>query len=280
MLLGGVGFTGMTVCIKLAGKSLPVWEIVLLRQAFAFVAISPVMLRAGPSLFRTERLGAHVLRCFFGLCGVSTMMLAVTHLELALATTLGFTRTLFMIVLAVLFLGEIVRWRRTAATLVGFAGVVICLRPGAGDFDPWTLVGLVSALFAAGVTTMIKRLTSTEPTLRILAFSYVLIGLMAAVPAAVVWVTPSLTEIGYVVAMALFSAWGQSCMVQGLAAGEVTAVAPFEYARLLFAAAAGFAVFGETPTAWTVLGAAVIISATLYIALREARLARERQRSA
>lgn len=272
MLLAGVGFTGMAVCIKLAGQTLPVFELVVLRALFALLVISPAIWKAPRGYFATSRPGAHLLRCIFGMCGVVTMMLALTHLDLALATTLGFTRTLFMIILAVLFLNEIVRWRRTVATLVGFLGVIVCVQPGAGGFDPWTLVGVIAALFSAGVTTMIKRLTSTEPPLRILVWSYVVMSLMALGPTIYYWKTPNLVELGYIAALGVFSVWGQSCMVNSLRVGEATAVAPFEYSRLLFAALIGFFVFAEVPADSTWMGMALIVTSTLYIAIREARL--------
>jgi drug/metabolite transporter (DMT)-like permease len=275
MLLAGIGFTGMTVSIKLAGATLPVFEIVALRAVVALIVISPLIYRAERGYFRTSRPGAHVLRSFFGICGVSTMVLSITHLDLALATTLGFTRTLFMIVLAVMFLGEVVRWRRSAATLIGFVGVVVCVQPGVGAFEPWTIVGVVAALFAAGVTTMIKRLTATEPPLRIMVWSYVIMTAIAALPAAYSWRTPSSQELIYIGAMGLFSAWGQSCMVNSLRVGEATAVAPFEYSRLIFAAFIGYWIFAEVPSSSTWLGTALIITSTLYIAWREASLKRK-----
>ncbi|MEM7408160.1 MAG: DMT family transporter [Pseudomonadota bacterium] len=274
MLLASVGFTGMAVSIKLAGQTMPVFELVVLRAVFALVVISPAIFRAERGFFKSSRPGAHVVRSLFGICGVTTMMLALTHLDLALATTLSFTRTLFMIVLAVLFLNEVIRWRRTGATLIGFAGVVICIAPGGAGFDPWTLVGVLAAVFAAGVTTMIKRLTSTEPPLRILVWSYVIMTLIALGPALWTWRTPGLLELGYIALMGVFSAWGQSCMVTALKAGEVTAVAPFEYSRLVFAAAIGFFIFAEVPTGAAWFGTALIVGSTLYIAVREARLKR------
>ncbi|MGK0169367.1 MAG: drug/metabolite transporter (DMT)-like permease [Gammaproteobacteria bacterium] len=280
MLLGGVGFTGMSVCIKLAGQTLPIFEIVVLRAVFSLIVISPAIIHARPGFFRTDRTGAHILRSCFGFVGFSTMVLAITHLDLALATTLSFTRTLFMIVLAVLFLGEIVRWRRTAATAVGFIGVVICMHPSAETFNTWTLVEITAALFSAGVTTMIKRLTTTEPPLRILVWAYVLMGAMAIPPAIPSWQAPTFEEYVYVAAMGMFSAWGQSCMVNGLRAGEATAVAPFEYSRLVFASLAGFVLFMEIPTQWTWWGASIIIASTLYIALREAKLRTRKPTSA
>ena len=272
MLLAGTGFTGMTVCIKLAGQTMPIFVIIVLRAAFALVVISPAIVRAERGFFRTTRPGAHILRSVFGVLGISTMMLALTHLDLALATTLSFTRTLFMIVLAAVFLNEIIRWRRTAATVVGFFGVVICIQPGAAGFDPWTLVGVLAALFAGGVTTMVKKLTSTEPPLRIMVWSYVLISLFALIPCIWMWQTPTLTELGYIAAMGVFSAWGQSCMVASLRVGEVTAVAPFEYSRLVFATLIGYFAFAENPSNWTWVGASLIVASTLYIALREASL--------
>ncbi|MDE0781139.1 MAG: DMT family transporter [Alphaproteobacteria bacterium] len=272
MLLAGVGFTGMTVCIKVSAQTIPIFEIMALRAIFALLVISPAILRAPRGFFHTERPGAHVLRSLLGICGITAMMLALAHLDLTLATTLGFTRTLFMILLALLFLGEVIRWRRTLATGIGFLGVVLCIQPGATGFDPWTIVGVVAALFAAGVTTMIKRLTSTEPPLRILVWSYLIIGLIAVLPTAMIWKTPSFGELGIIALMGLFSAWGQTCMVHSLRVGEATAVAPFEYSRLLFAAVIGMLFFAEQPSLQTALGAAVIVGSTLYIAVREARL--------
>ena len=272
MLLAGVGFTGMSVCIKVAARTMPVFEIVALRAVFALLVISPAIFRAPRGFLRTQRPGAHVLRSLFGICGIATMMLSLLHLDLTLATTLGFTRTLFMIVLAVMFLGEVVRWRRTLATCIGFAGVVVCVQPGAAGFEPWTLVGAVAAIFAAGVTTMVKRLTTTEPPLRILVWSYLIIGLIAPIPAAAIWKTPTIDELIAIALMGVFSAWGSSCMVNSLRVGEATAVAPFEYSRLLFAALVGMLFFAERPSLETLLGAALIVGSTLYIAVREARL--------
>lgn len=272
MLLAGVGFTGMSVCIKVAARTMPIFEIVALRAVVALLVISPAIIRASKGFFRSNRPGAHVVRSLFGVCGITTMMLSLAHLDLTLATTLSFTRTLFMIALAAMFLGEVVRWRRTLATCVGFAGVVVCVQPGAPGFDPWTLVGAVAALFAAGVTTMIKRLTVTEPPLRILVWSYLIIGFIAAIPAALVWQSPTVDELVAIALMGLFSAWGQTCMVNSLRVGEATAVAPFEYSRLLFAAIVGMLFFAESPSHETLLGAVLIVGSTLYIAVREAQL--------
>ena len=274
VLLSCFAFSLMAVCIKILGRTLPVFELVTLRSALALVLIAPALARAGPTSLRTTRFNAHLLRSAFGMGALTSFFLAVTHLELALASTLGFTRNLFLIVLAVLLLGERIRWRRTTATLIGFGGVVICVQPGATVFDYWTLAGLSFALFGAGVTVTVKKLTSTEPPLTIMFWTYVLMGLMALVPALFVWQWPTRPEWLLIVAFAACSAVGQATVVRGLRVGEATAVAPFDYSRLLYAAVLGWLFFGELPAPSTWLGATVIIASTVYIAVREARLRR------
>lgn len=272
ILGAGAAFSGMAVCLKIAGTTLSVWQVLVLRAVFALVVLSPAIVGARANLLVTRRPRTHLLRNVLGMGGVICFYYALAHLDIALVTTLSFTRTLFVIVLAVLFLGERVRWRRTAATLVGFLGVVICVAPDGSGFDPWTLVPLLAALCAGGVSTTIKRLTSTESPLTIVVYSYLIMGGLALAPAAFTWTTPSLEALGVVALMGLFSAIGQSCMVHGLRAGEATAVAPFDYSRLIYAALFGYLLFGEVPAGQTWAGSAVIIASTLYIAVREARL--------
>lgn len=274
VLLAAFAFSGMGVCIKLLDGAMPVWELVLLRSIMALILLAPAFYRAGPQVFVTRRAGTHFIRSCAGMGALVSFFLAVTHLELALATTLGFTRTLFVIVLAVLVLGEVIRWRRSLATVVGFVGVIVCVNPGAGEFNPWTLSGLSFALFGAGVTVFVKRLTSTEAPLTIVFWTYVIMGSMAAIPAIYFWRTPEPWELGIILAMSLASAAGQTAMVHGLRAGEATAVTPFEYSRLLYAALLGYFIFAEIPSGSTWIGAVIIVASTLYIALREARLAK------
>jgi drug/metabolite transporter (DMT)-like permease len=128
-------------------------------------------------------------------------------------------------------------------------------------------------MFSAGVTVSIKRLTRTESPLTIMLWSYIIMGSATTLVTLMTWRTPSLTEMILVCGSALFSAWGQSCLVYGLRAGEASVVTPFEYTRLLYAGILGYFLFDELPASSTWLGGAVIIGATLYIGIREARLA-------
>ena len=96
-------------------------------------------------------------------------------------------------------------------------------------------------------------------------------AVLAAGPALYDWRTPTLEEFGLVALIGVFTTIGQSCMVLGLRAGDATAVVPFDYTRLLYAAAVGFLIFGEVPTLATLVGGAVIVGSTLYIAVQGAK---------
>lgn len=263
--------TGMAASIKLAGQTMDVWQILVLRSAFAMVVVLPLLAREGFDKVRTRRPGTHLIRSLLGFGGITALVIALQHLDLALVTTLGFTRTLFVIVLAVLLLGETVRWRRWTATAVGFGGVVICLQPGTEAFDPWMLVPLGMALCTAGVNVTIKRLTSTEAPVTILVWSYGVTLSLALVPAILSWRPPTMEELAVIGVMSVCTALGQGCMVLALRAGEATAVTPFEYFRLLWAVLFGFVLFGELPTFAMLGGAALIVASTLYIAMRGAK---------
>ncbi|MEQ9122683.1 MAG: DMT family transporter [Alphaproteobacteria bacterium] len=270
-LLAALAFSCMQVAIKFAGRTLPVWEIMVLRSAIALVFIAPAIWRAGLPSLRTTRPRAHLLRACLGFGGISTLVLSIQHLDLAIVATLGFTNTLFVIVFAWAFLGERIVRDRTLATFAGFFGVLVCLRPGPEGIDLWALVMLASAVFAAGVHTTIKSLTGTERPTTIMFYSYTGIMALSAIPCAIHWRTPTLEEMAFVGAMAACTAMGQTCMVLSLRAGEAVAVAPFNYTRILYATAFGFLLFGEIPAWTTFAGAGVIVAATLYLALRERR---------
>ncbi len=269
IVMAAVWLTAMAVAIKVLGKTMSPWQIVLLRSVLALVIMMPALARQGFDKVKTRRPGMHLVRAVVGFCGFTSMVFAVTHLDLALFTTMGFTRILFVILLAILFLGEKLNVKRALATLVGFTGVIITTEPG-GDagFNPWIFISLGSAMFAAGVSISIKNLTRTEAPITILVWAYALMALLAAGPAIYYWQMPNLHELGLVAMIGVFTTLGQTCTVMGLRAGDATAVTPFDYTRLIYATGIGFFVFSEVPSLATLLGGAVIIGSTLYIAMQ------------
>jgi drug/metabolite transporter (DMT)-like permease len=272
ILIASAGFSAMGALIKLLSAGLDSFQIVFFRSLAGFVVMVPIALRAGRHVWRTRHPKLHLARGAAGIAAMSCGFYALAHLPLAVAVAITFTKPLFMIVLAVMFLGESVRWRRWSATAVGFLGVMIMLRPGAGGFEPAMLVALAQALAIAAAVTLVKRMPTSESNLTVLLYFAVISTAGTLGPALYVWQTPTLEEAGIACAMGLLGVGAQAAIVKGYRTGEASAAAPFDYSRLLFATLFGFLLFSEVPDAWTVMGAGVIVASSVYIARREARI--------
>lgn len=272
VLLSAVLFTTMAAVIKSLGARLDSFQLAFFRASFGLLFVLPFALAGGVAALRTSRPGMHLCRGLAGTVGMMCGIYALTHLSLADATAIGFTKPLFLIVLAALVLREVVRARRWSATALGFVGVLIMMRPGDGVLEPAALVALLGALAAAIVSLLVKRLSATEPAVTIMVWLGGISVLTTALPAAFVWQTPSVAELGWMALAAALASLAQICFIRGYRIGEASALAPLEYARLPFAALYGFLLFAEIPDLYTVLGALLIALSTLYISRREARL--------
>jgi drug/metabolite transporter (DMT)-like permease len=205
----------------------------------------------------------HLTRGVCGSIGLMCGFYALTHLSLADATAIGFTKPLFQIVLAALLLRETVRARRWSATAVGFLGVLIMVRPGDGVLEHAALVGLLGALAAATVSLLIKRLSASEGSLTIMVYLGAVSIVTTGIPAAFVWQTPTLAELAWMLLAAALASSAQICMIRGFRIGEASALAPLEYLKLPLAALYGYLLFTELPDLYTVLGALLIVLSTL-----------------
>jgi drug/metabolite transporter (DMT)-like permease len=255
--------------LKEVSQRLDLWQIVFLRSSFLALFILPAALARGG--VATRRPLAHFGRSLVGLGGFVCMLYAIAHAPLADVTALTFTKQLFMIPLAIVLLGEAVGWHRWGAVIVGFMGVLVMVRPGDAAFDWALLAALGNGFLTAWVAIVLKQLSRTErPETMVFYFGF-FSALMMAVPAALNWTWPSAFDWGILIAASLLGTFGQSFTVRGWAAGDASVMAPMGYVYLIHVALLGFFIFGEIPTLWTFLGSAVIITATLYIALRESR---------
>jgi drug/metabolite transporter (DMT)-like permease len=274
MIASGLGFTVMAVAIKFLGSRLDSFQIAFFRCLIGFLAILPFVAGYGPAALKTRSLPIHALRGLFGLVAMFASYYAIARIPLASYTALSFTKPLFSTLLAVIVLQEVVRWRRWSATAMGFLGVVVMVRPGAGTFDWAAIFALVDSLSIAFLVTLVKRLPPGETPLGMMFYFGIFSSLAALPPALWVWRTPSAREWALLIAIGVLGALAQSFWIRAYRAGEASAVAPFDYLRLLFAGLAGFLLFAESPDLWTLIGAAIIVASAVYIARREARHSR------
>jgi drug/metabolite transporter (DMT)-like permease len=266
---GTLVFALNDVVVKTIGTAIHPVELAFFRYLTGFVVLFPMFLRLGRAGLRTRRPVLHGLRTLAAVAGQAAAFFAVVNMLLADVTAIFFSRALFMTVLAVLVLGEAVGRRRWGATLVGFAGVLIMVRPGSSAFEPAALVALAAALLFAIALVQVRLLARTEPQMRILFYYHVGGLALLAGPTAMLWTTPVGSEWVLVLGIGLLTTTAMFCFVSGFSIGEASVLGPMEYMRLIYATFLGLVFFGELPGLATLAGAVLIIGATLYIARRE-----------
>lgn len=234
----------------------------------------PVALLRRMPMLPKRRWPLHLLRSLAAVGGFTCYLLSVTQLPLADAVSISFATPLVLILWAVLFLGEPVRWRRWTATAIGFVGVVVTMRPGVGAWDPFYLVALAGCFLGATAITCVRLLSSSEKLVTMVIVPQ-LVGLLVTLPFAIwLWVAPQGTDWLWLLSIALLNVAGQILIISAYRLGEATAIAPVDYTRLVFSGVLAYLVFGEVPDLWTLAGATLIVGSTAYIALREARMGR------
>lgn len=270
MLLTAACIVAMSSMIKHVTRELPVSVVFLFRMAFAVPLVLPWVLRSGPRVLSTRRLGQHFLRGTVGALSMWCWVFGVKYLSLATFTAISFTRPLWMPLTAWLVLSERMDRRRGMLILLGFVGVLMVARPEF-QLEVAVLVALLGGALSSVTMVQVKQLTATEPSVRIV-FYFSVFGTLYALPFAVAdWATPNATQFGWMALSALAAAAGQYCIARAAAIGDATVIAPVDFMQLPFAALTGFLVFAEVPDLLTFAGTGVILLATVAIAQEERR---------
>jgi drug/metabolite transporter (DMT)-like permease len=261
----------MATLVKYLGTRIPALEIFFFRSLIGLFFVYSVFWRNPLEPFRTKRPGMHFVRGAVGALGNACFFWTLTHMLLADAMALQFSRPLFMIPLAIFFLGEVVGLQRIGVAVAGFAGILLYARPFTAGFEPGVFVGAFGAFVGGLVVICIKRLQTSEPT-RVIMFYYAFWNtLLAAIPAAIWWVTPNAFEFVVLIAVGFLGMAGQGMITHGLSQGEATVLIPLDYSRILYSAIVGYLLFSEIPGPWSFAGMALIIAASLYLVLTEKR---------
>ncbi|WP_133255280.1 DMT family transporter [Phenylobacterium kunshanense] len=264
----------LSALVKWTGsRGIPVFEIILFRNLFAFVPLGLYIWRTtGFSVLKTRRPFGHLVRATVGLSGMVCGFSAVQYLPLTEATALQFTSPLFMTALSALLLSEKVGRHRWAAVVVGFVGVLIMARPLPGQMNvPGVTLGILSALGAAGAMVAIRQISDTEkgPTI---VFYFTLGGVaIGMVGSAFHWVTPDPQTMGLLVVAGLIGGVGQLFLTEALRQAPIGVIAPFDYTQLVWASLLGLVIWGELPHPLTLIGAFIVAASGVYILHRELR---------
>lgn len=270
MLAALLAFTVMSAAIKGIGEGLPLPQTLVIRQVIMTTLLLPLFLPDMAGMLETKHLGLQFLRGMFSLGSMLCGFTALVHVPLADATALSFSQVLFVTLAAVLVLKESVGRRRWIATIVGFGGVLLMLRPGAQALDPYALLALAGAGFSAGITITVRMLAQREKTQTILLYQAIVLMAALLPPTIQWWEAPTAREWLLLLLIGTFGTAGQFLITKAYQVGEAAALAPLDFVRLLLSVAIGFYIFAELPDLTTFLGGAVVVGATIYTVRRNA----------
>ena len=265
-------FAIVAAMAKVAVTEYHVLQILFFRQAIVFLSALPSISKSFPQSLKTLRPDIHAARLIGAFVALSCGIWAVAVLPLTTAITLSFAQVFFVALIALKFLGEPVGLYRIIAIIVGFIGVVIVTRPGVdGLFNLYTLIPVVGAIGAAVASTSVRKLSQTESTATLLAYQAIFIGLLSGIPLIWLWVTPDFADLSFLLAMGLLATLANWIGVKALRLGEASVVGNIQYLQLVYAAILGFFIFSEVPDQYTITGAMIIISSSIYIIRRESK---------
>ena len=259
--------------VKALAAEMSILEIVFFRTATAVLFFLPWMLRSGLAIFRTERIGLHILRATFQTFSAFGFFLGLAIVPLATVTALHFMTPIFAVLIGIFILGERVSVRRWSAILAGFVGTMLILRPGVSTVGYGELLVLGSAVAWACAIIVIKVLSRTDTSVTITAYMYVLMTPATLIAASFDWTWPTLEQYGWLVAIGMTGALGHVLTAEALKRGDTHVVTPFDFFRLIWATLIGILLFGESVDNFVWIGGTIVIASVSYIAWRERQIA-------
>ncbi len=255
-------FASMGGLIRLASAHMPNEQVVFFRNLFGLLVLVPIVWQRGGRIdLKTARPGLHLVRSLFGLAAMYCFFYALSVLPLADAVLLNFTAPLFIPFVAMLWLGEGVSRRIWAAIIIGFTGVLLILRPGSGLYGSAALIGLASGAFAGVAMVSLRKLSATEPALRVVAYYGLICTLVSSVPMLMYWRPLDPRLLAVLAAAGGFATTGQYLLSRGYGCAPAAQIGPFTYAAVVFAAAYGWLFWQELPGWTTATGTLLVVLA-------------------
>jgi drug/metabolite transporter (DMT)-like permease len=280
--LAGIGLMLFSIFLFSFGDALgkymvatyAVGQLLWLRACAALLVLSPLIWKHRAEFFRLERPKLQLLRVLLSTLDVAAFFLATVYLPLADVITYYLACPVFVTALSAIVLRERVGWRRWSAILAGFLGVIIALRPSMQTFSGPALIALAGSLGFSGLMLITRSLRAT-PDIVMASSQFAGSFLLGALMAPFGWVTPGPSSLALFATAGCISVSALLCVNRSLKLAAASVVVPYQYSMIIWAVLFGLIVFGDVPQTATLVGAAIIIGAGLYIFLRERKLGRE-----
>lgn len=243
--------------------------VVAVRSIGAFIILGPMIARQGlAKLFQVERPGTQVLRAVMATVDTGLFYAAVVHLPLADVMSFYMAGPIYVAALSHFMLGERIRWRRWAAILVGFCGVLVILNPSAAAFSLSAVYAFIGSIAFALTIVYSRQLRGTPDTTLVTwqTIAALVAGLVFAVPN---WQTPGLVDIGPMLLLGVVSCAAHLMITRALKLAPASTLAPLHYSLLLWAVVFGMVFFGDVPGPRVLVGAVIVVLAGLFIFHRQ-----------
>lgn len=264
----------MAASVKALGAAIPAGQVVFFRGLISMLVIALVAWRTqGLSLLKTRNWRAHAARSLAGSISMFCWFISLTMIPLAQMMSISFTIPLFLTVLAIVMLGERIRWYRWSALAIGFAGVLIIVAPevlGSRGSIGGVGIALLAAVLASFALMFLRRMSAHEPALTITFYFFLTSSVLAlATLVFIPWPMPTKGQWALLGMTGSFGVLGQLSMTFSYRYAEASLIAPLDYVGMLFAIGIGFYVFGEVPKVTTWIGAPLVILSGGIILWRE-----------
>jgi drug/metabolite transporter (DMT)-like permease len=278
MCFGAICMVGLDASARLLLETYSLPQLVVLRCLFSILLIVAFTAsRYGLAALRTRRPGWHVIRSFLMAGSMFAFFHALRHIPLADVIIIAFAAPLIITSLSRPFLGEPVGPWRWTAVVIGFVGVLVVLRPGSGLMHPAAFIALGGSVTYACLSLTARKLRDTESTAALSVYLFGVPGLIGAVGSVGHWTAPDLAGWALFAVCGFFGGLGFVFINGAYRQAQAAVIVPFEYTGLIWAAAAGFLIWGEVPGTNTWVGAAIIIASGLFILFRETAVRRRPQ---
>ncbi len=271
MVASCVFYALIYVVVRGLSETFPVNQIVFFRAVLGSLFMAPWIVAVGVSALRTSQMRLYMWRMAFSYVGAVAWMYGIAGMPLADANALMFTMPLFTIVLAAIWLAERPGVHRIAATIVGFAGALIILRPGVIEVSLPALATLFAAASFSAALVGTKKLTATENPNAMVFYLYTLMIPLSAVGAYFDWRDPGFEDIPLLLALGVCTVGAQQCQTRAFKEAQASLVVIVNYVQLPLIALLAWILFDQSTDSWTWLGAAVICASTYYVSYRESR---------
>ena len=256
--------------VKLLSDDLHPIIICFYRCLMGLILIMPFVAKNNFKALKSNNFKLQIIRATINIFSMICWFTAIGIMYFEKATALGFTTPLFTTILAVIVLGEVIRFHRTAALILGFIGIIIIIRPGYLPFEFGTLLMLAASFSFSFVLIFVKKLSATDSSLTIIFYHLLFMTPVFFILSLFFWETITLNQLfifGFMGAAGLLSHW---CLAQAFKLSDTTFVMPLQFTKLIWASLIGLYLFAEQPDIWTWIGGIVIFISVVYITYREA----------